>query len=320
MLRRALSLLLAACALCALLVPASLAATIQSNQAVYHLSQNPDGTETFSYSPTLSHTLTLLPPGTVVRSDLGHQLIVERFTYRPVSGYWVLEDTLSSQEHLIVRDHAYIYHVITQDSHSIQAMDAGVWVRASGSSGLNAATITGEPVDEWAVDLVNEAIAMNLMPARLKGQDLRGPISRLQFAALAVRLYEAMGGQAIAAPGHTPFTDTSDPEVGKAWALGFTAGTSASAFSPSQAITREQAATMLSAVYRKLGGSVQGSSATFADDSSIAAWAKSSVYFMARYGIIVGTGGNCFSPQRSAQRQSCLIMALRMFQTLHTAV
>ena len=317
MLRRALSLLLTACALCALLVPSSLAATIQSNQAVYHLSQDPDGTESFLYSPTLSHTLTLLPPGTVVRSDLGNQIIVERFTYRSSSGYWALENTLTSQEHLTVRDHNYIYHVITQDPHSSQAMDAGVWVRASGSGGLNTTTITGEPVDEWAVDLVNEAIAMNLMPARLKGQDLCGSISRLQFASLAVRLYEAMGGEAISAPSHTPFTDTSDPEAGKAWALGLTAGTSATTFSPSQSISREQAATMLAAVYRKLGGNVEGQSGSFADDSSIASWAKSSVYFMALHDIIVGTGNNRFSPQRSAQRQSCLIMALRMFQTLN---
>ena len=203
MLRRALSLLLTACALCALLVPSSLAA--------YHLSQDPDGTESFLYSPTLSHTLTLLPPGTVVRSDLGNQIIVERFTYRSSSGYWELENTLTSQEHLTVRDHNYIYHVITQDPHSNQAMDAGVWVRASGSGGLNTTTITGEPVDEWAVDLVNEAIAMNLMPARLKGQDLCGSISRLQFASLAERLYEPLGGVAISAPSNTPYTYTTDP-------------------------------------------------------------------------------------------------------------
>ena len=74
---------------------------------------------------------------------------------------------------------------------------------------------------------------------------------------------------------------------------------------------------MLAAVHCKLGGSVEGQSGSFADDSSIASWAKSSVYFMARHNIIVGTGNNRFSPQRSAQRQSCLIMALRMFQTLN---
>lgn len=320
MLRRVLSRLLAACILCALLIPSGLAATIQSNQAVYHLSQDPDGSESFLYSPTLSHTLTLLPPGTVVRSNLGHQLIVERFTYRTTSGYWMLENTLTSQEHVTVQDSAYIYHIITQDLHSTQAIDAGVWVRASTVGGLNASTITGEPVDEWAVDLVNEAIAMNLMPSRLKGQDLRGSITRLQFASLAVRLYEAMGGQAISAPSRTPFTDTSDPEVAKAWALGFTAGTSATTFSPSRLIPREQAATMLAAVYRKLGGRVEGQGPTFADDSSISSWAKSSVYFMARNGIIVGTGNNRFSPQRSAQRQSCLIMALGMFQKLQNTV
>lgn len=316
MLRRTLSSLLAACLLCALLLPSGLAATIQSNQAVYHLSQDPNGSETFLYSPTQSHTLTLLPPGTVVRSDLGQQLIVERFTYRTASGHWVLENTLSAQEHLTVRDSAYIYHVLTQDAHSGQATDAGVWVRASGSGGLNAATITGEPVDEWAVDLVNEAIAMNLMPNQLKGKDLRRPITRLQFAALAVRLYEAMGGAVVDAPDDTPFTDTTAPEASKAWALGITAGTSATTFSPSQTISREQAAVMLSAVYRKLGGQVDGQGTTFADDNSISSWAKSSVYFMARHGILVGTGNNCFSPQRSAQSQSCLIMALGMFQKL----
>lgn len=320
MLRRTLARLLAVCILCALLIPSGLAATIQSNQAVYHLSQDPDGSETFLYSPTLSHTLTLLPPGTVVRSDLGHQLIVERFTYRAASGYWMLDSTLTAQEHVTVRDSSYVYHILTQDLHSTQAIDAGVWVRASKVGGLNATTITGEPVDEWAVDLVNEAIALNLMPARLKGQDLRGSITRLQFASLAVRLYEAMGGQAISAPSHTPFTDTSDPEAGKAWALGITAGTSATTFSPSQVISREQAATMLSAVYRKLGGRVEGQGSSFADDSSISSWAKSSVYFMARYGIISGTGNNRFSPQRSAQRQSCLIMALGMFQKLQNTV
>lgn len=318
MLRRILSRLLFVCILCTLLIPSGLAATIQSNQAVYHLSQDPDGSETFLYSSTLSHTLTLLPPGTVVRSDLGRQLIVERFIYRPSSGYWMLENTLTAQEHVTVRDSSYIYHILTQDLHSAQAMDAGVWIRASKAGGLNTTTITGEPVDEWAVDLVNEAIALNLMPVRLKGQDLRGSISRLQFASLAVRLYESMGGQAISAPHRTPFTDTSDPEVGKAWALGLTAGTTPTTFSPSQAISREQAAVMLSAVYRGLGGQVNGQGSPFADDSSISPWAKNSVYFMSRYGIIVGTGSNRFSPQRSAQRQSCLIMALGMYQKLRT--
>lgn len=316
MIRRALSLLLSLWALCALLIPAGLAATLQSNQAVYHISQDPAGSESFSYSATQSHVLTLLPSGTVVRSDLGYQLIVERFTYRTSWGYWAMDTSQSSQEHLTVRDHSYIYHIATQDPRSGQPMDRGVWVRAVGVSGVSASTVTGEPVDEWAVDQVNEAIALNLMPAHLRGRDLRQPITRLQFAALAVRLYEVMGGAAVSAPGSTPFADTSDPEVGKAWALGITAGTSATTFSPSQAISREQAAVMLSAVYRRLGGQVSGQGAAFADDGSISPWAKSSVYFMARHGIVAGTGGNCFSPQRSAQRQSCLIMALGMFQKL----
>lgn len=111
-------------------------------------------------------------------------------------------------------------------------------------------------MDEWALNLVNQAIAGGLMPDHLKGQDLREPITRLQFAALTVRLYETASGQSIEAPGENPFTDTSDPEALKAYSMGFTAGTSDSTFGPGELLTREQAAVMLTAVYRALGGSV----------------------------------------------------------------
>ena len=123
------------------------------------------------------------------------------------------------------------------------------------------------------------------MPDHLKGQDLREPITRLQFAALTVRLYETASGQSIAAPRENPFTDTSDPEALKAYSMGFTAGTSASTFGPGELLTREQAAVMLAAVYRALGGSVPDGTPSFSDGGEISSWAQSSVAFMAQSGI-----------------------------------
>ncbi len=129
-------------------------------------------------------------------------------------------------------------------------------------------------MDEWALNLVNQAIAGGLMPDHLKGQDLREPITRLQFAALTVRLYETASGQSIEVPGENPFTDTSDPEALKAYSMGFTAGTSDSTFGPGELLTREQAAVMLTAVYRALGGSVPDGTPSFSDGGDISSWAQ----------------------------------------------
>lgn len=109
---------------------------------------------------------------------------------------------------------------------------------------------TGERVDAWALEPVNRAVQSKLMPENLVGQDLREDITRAQFAALAVKLYEAMSGQKTVAPSKNPFQDTEDPEVLKAYDLGIVAGLSADTFGGDQLVTREQAAVMLANVYQ----------------------------------------------------------------------
>ena len=96
--------------------------------------------------------------------------------------------------------------------------------------------------------------------------------------------------------------------------LGFTAGTSDSTFGPGELLTREQAAVMLTAVYRALGGSVPDGTPSFSDGGDISSWARSSVAFMSQSGIVAGYGDGRFGPQDTAQRQACLIMALRILQ------
>jgi len=191
----------------------------------------------------------------------------------------------------------------------------------------------------WAMPELDKAQAYGLIPDSLIKEDLKKPITRKEFAAVAVKLYENLTGKKAAAAAKNPFTDTNDAEVLKAYNVGITSGTSADKFSPNVLLNREQAATMLTRVLK--GAYIEGWSlatdgdytlkftqpAKFADDSKISDWAKPSVYFMAANGVITGTGNNMFSPRAvtsaevaanyaSATRQEALIIAARMVDKL----
>ena len=171
-------------------------------------------------------------------------------------------------------------------------------------------------VDGWAKDQVNEAIASGLVAGGL-GEDYRVNITRAQFAATTVKLYEAMSGEKVPAAAENPFTDTSDPVILQAAELGFVYGITDDTFAPGSLVTREQAAAMLSRVYTKLGGEIPQVTATsFTDDGGISSYAKSSVAFMAEKGIVSGKGENRFDPGGSASVQEALSIALRMFKNL----
>jgi len=192
---------------------------------------------------------------------------------------------------------------------------------------------------DWAKDELAEADKYGLIPDSLRGQDLTKPITRAEFAAVSVRVYEALSGAKAQPVAVNPFADTKDAEVLKALNVGVTNGVSATSFEPNTLLNREQAATMLTRVYKKVtmsGWTLAGDAsftlsytggALFADDVSISAWAKDSVYFMASKGIINGVGNNMFAPRAvtsaeeaagyaQATREQALLIAARMVKNL----
>jgi len=175
---------------------------------------------------------------------------------------------------------------------------------------------SGPQVSDWAKEQVNKAAENGLVPDSL-GNDYRANITRAQFAATAVKLYEAMSGQKAPAAGESPFTDTSDTAVIQAQALGIVSGVGDGKFSPDALVTREQAAAMLSRVYTKLGGNIpKVADTTFADNDKVSGWARDAVAFMADKGIVSGVGNNQFAPQGNASIEQALVIALRMFDNL----
>ncbi len=192
---------------------------------------------------------------------------------------------------------------------------------------------------QWAQDELAEADRLGLIPDSLKNADLTKPITRAEFAAVSVRAYEALSGEKAQPVASNPFTDTSDAEVLKAFNVGVTNGVSATKFEPNTLLNREQAATMLTRVYKKValdGWTLADDAsftldyqkgAAFADDAMISGWAKDSVYFMASKGIINGVGDNKFAPKATteaekaigyaqATREQAIAIATRMVKNL----
>lgn len=195
----------------------------------------------------------------------------------------------------------------------------------------------------WAQSELKEAAALGLIPDRLKDADLTEPITRAEFAAVSVKCYEALTDTKAEPYAPNPFTDTTDVEILKAYNIDVTNGTSPTTFSPEALLNREQAATMLTRLYKKIAvdgwtletdGNYAGTfrdmfetPAPFADDRNISGWAKDSVYFMKAKGIIGGVGDNKFAPRAitdaevaegyaQATREQAILIAKRMVQKL----
>lgn len=207
-------------------------------------------------------------------------------------------------------------------------------------SANTATTFTASP---WAQSELEEAAALGLIPEPLQGANLTEPITRAEFAAVSVKCYEALSDTETEPVAENPFTDTTDAEVLKAFNIGTTNGTSSTTFSPAAPLSREQAATMLARLYKKIeidGWTLETDGnysetfrgmfempEAFADDENISVWAKDSVYFMKSKGILDGVGNNKFAPRAmtdaeeatgyaQATREQAILIAKRMVKKL----
>jgi hypothetical protein len=157
----------------------------------------------------------------------------------------------------------------------------------------------------WASGEIEKAEALGLIPDSLKKADLTKPITREEFAELAVKLYEKTTGKAAAAASPNPFKDTTNPQILKAFKLGITTGVTSTTFAPKELTNREQVAAMLSRAIRVMapGGDFSTAGApAFTDKKDISSWALEHVLFMARLEVIKGTDGK-FMPKATTTAQ-----------------
>jgi len=165
---------------------------------------------------------------------------------------------------------------------------------------------------DWAVTEVNAAIEANLVPAQLQS-NYRQAITRADFTALAVTLYEGIKGEIT---GRATFVDTNDVYVEKAAFIGVVAGVGDNKFDPNATLTREQAATMLSRLSDLLDKPFPIQAPTFADNNRISGWAFDNVGRVQAAGIMGGVGNNTFDPLAQYTREQSIITIKRTYDAV----
>ena len=196
-----------------------------------------------------------------------------------------------------------------------------------------------ENTSAWAQTGIQMAVDDGLFPECLEGTDLTKTINRQEFAAVAVKLYEAMSGTSLTADPSVSFTDCNDADVLKAATKvgekSVVSGYPDGSFKPKDLLNRETAATMLGNVYLMMNGYASildvkyDAPARFSDDKELSNWASPYVYFMSAKGVISGYDNNngtfSFRPKNLANqneaygmctREQALIIAEQMFQKM----
>ena len=196
---------------------------------------------------------------------------------------------------------------------------------------------------QWSTPELQRAADNKLIPDVLIGKDMTAPITRGEFAAVSVKLFEAMTGGKAVMSSECDFADISYNEnrnyILKAFNIGAINGYSDTVFAPDAFLQREQLAAMLTRVYKRAewpDWSLQTDEQytinysgvkKFDDDALISDYAKPSVYFLVKYGVLSGIGDNKFAPKNStpaeeaagyanATREQALVMSLRSFDKL----
>ena len=182
-------------------------------------------------------------------------------------------------------------------------------------------------VSDWAKSEVSEAKDKNLIPKEMIDDDLTENITRAEFSAIAIKLYESLSGKPLT--WHGGYIIDIDGNVYEdyirgAYNLGITKGTSGTevegvTFSPDLNITREQLATMLARTIKiskyedsEYSFDISGA-VSFADDNQISDYAKESVYYMSKNGIIKGIDSTHFAPEATATKEQAILLALRIY-------
>jgi endoglucanase len=180
---------------------------------------------------------------------------------------------------------------------------------------IPAATANPGAASAWARPGITEAIGKGFVPADIQGS-YTDTISRAEFCRMAVKWVEIATGKDIDAlltekgvsRNPNAFTDTNDPDILAAAALGITDGTGNNLFNPNGGFDRQQAATMIRNVCGIIGANTANPpNAGFADINDAGAWARSAINFVGANGIMSGTGGGSFSPLEPYTREQSIV-------------
>ena len=175
----------------------------------------------------------------------------------------------------------------------------------------------------WAREGITEALSKGFIPTDIQS-NYTVVITRQEFCRMAVMWVEYATGKDIDSVltekgltrNQNAFSDTKDPDILAAFALGITSGTAAptsmtpGTFTPNGEFSREQAATMIMNTCKAIGADVNNPpTADFNDLNTASSWALNGVNYVRANGIMQGTSTNppMFSPKTNYTREQSII-------------
>ena len=167
----------------------------------------------------------------------------------------------------------------------------------------------GDQPSNWAREQVAEAVEAGLVPEALQSK-YQTAITRAEFCALAVELYEGEKGEITE---RASFTDSTDENVEKMAGLGVVNGVGDGLFEPDRNLTREEAATILSRLAEAMDCALTDGTPDFADAEEISSWAAGAVARMQNAGVMNGIEDNRFAPEDPYTREQSILTVLRLF-------
>jgi S-layer homology domain. len=190
-----------------------------------------------------------------------------------------------------------------------------------GVSGFSNSIFNDSTASKWAIDELTQAYNYGLTYPDIMGK-FQQPITREEFCVIVVKLYTKLTNRTVTASG-TPFSDTNNPEIIKAYQLGIVNGTGGGKFSPTLSITRQEIATMiyraLSKAYSELP-KIDENNFPFRDVNKIAPWALSAMKFAYQNGIMKGVSQDMIDPLSNTTREQGIILVKRTYESFRTSI
>lgn len=171
-------------------------------------------------------------------------------------------------------------------------------------------------IDAWAVENVNKAYEYGLMSGTALGWfEPQREITRAEFTTIVCRIL----GLDTEAPYEQKFADVKPSDwyygyVMAAYNAGYVNGMSETSFAPTNYITREEIAVMVSRILNVTGNADDVNQ--FTDGASVAAWAKIYVAAVNQTGIMTGDQFGQFLPKNQVNRQTVATICVRLYEYL----
>lgn len=177
-----------------------------------------------------------------------------------------------------------------------------------------------ENSSNWAKKELKLVVERELYTKKIIEENLRDDITREEFAELVMILYTKFTSDFSESKDKSPFVDTVNKEVVKAFELGIVKGKSKTNFDPYGYLSREEFATML---YRMLKISFEKANLNYTmkalfdssideikDEKNIANWSRDAMLFLYENGIIKGSKSKLM-PRGRLSREMALLMTVR---------